>query len=144
MVAAVVVGSSGVVGPALCSPHYVDDAKLTLITILPLVIDLVVLCLVICGVTNSVDKNIMPAMAKTNGDLCAASGEKVNTIIAKDASEMGDTMSDLDDVALFLSKLKAIEVIAAITNCVDVDAEINDIETVPNEACKEISSSFKG
>lgn len=89
-------------------------------------------------------KSIIHAIAKANGKLCAASGEKDNTIIAKDASEIGDTASDLEDSASLSSDLKAIELMATLTDCVNIMAEIIDIDTVPNEACKEILSSFNG
>lgn len=77
----------------------------------PLAIDLVeVLCGNVCESSNG---DILHAIAKTNGKLCAAFG--INPIDAKLASDVGDTMSELEDMALFLSIIKADEKIATIT-----------------------------
>lgn len=67
-----------------------------------------------CGV----DVNISHAMAKTNGKLCPASGD--NPIDAKLASDVGNTMPELEDSAMLVSIMKADELMATLTLCVDM------------------------
>lgn len=98
-----------------------------------------VLCGNVCEVSLG---DILHAIAKTNGKICAAFG--TYPIDAKLASDVGDTISDMEDIALLLPDMKANENIATKTECVGVLAEALDMDTVPNMAKKEILSSLKG